>query len=148
MNINKILTTIKTKLNFIFSKFGLYSKTAVTITQSLKTVVENNLTADIVKATPMVWDDLGLEALKIHVPKVALKIALIHEILEANESANPLEIIVLYLKQLKPEARTDFWIRFSAELTRSLADDKLSLSEAIILSQMAFKELYEKPKMA
>lgn len=148
MDINKILTTIKSKLAFVFSKFGLYSKTAVTITQGLKNIVELDLTSDIVKATPMMWDDTALMALKIHVPKVALQIALIHEILEANEAADPMQVIIIYLKQLKPEARTDFWIRFSAELTKSLSDNKLTLSEALILSQMAFKELYEKKKVA
>lgn len=144
MDLRKLITKLKSKLSLLFNKFGVYSKTAVKITEGIKIFVESKFVGDFVTATPIVWDDLALTALRLHVPKVAMKLALIYKITEAASGEDPLEVILAYLKTIDKEERVDFWIRFSAELTSALADDKLTLSESLILAQLAFGELYEK----
>ncbi len=117
---------------------------AVRITGNLKTLVESKIVTTIVDITPTEIDNRILPIVRRVVPKVAFKIALIHEFMKSTD--NPKEAVaalIVFLKTLTVDARADFWIRFSAELTIALSDGKLTLTEGLILSQMAYKELYE-----
>lgn len=121
------------------------SEVAVKATQVLKSIVESPVVDVIVTLTPTGLDNAIAAKLRKVMPEVVTKMALAHNIIEKSTVPSvAIARIVDYLKILKPEARTAFWLQFSAELNHALADGKITFAEAVILAQMAYKELYEK----
>lgn len=83
--------------------------------------------------------------MKVIIPQVALKLAIAHKVLQENaKDSDAVENIVAYLKSLNPEARIGFWIHFTGELNKAMADQEITLSEAISLSQIAYLEFKKK----
>jgi len=121
------------------------SALAVKITDNLKFAVESP-TADLITTIiPGDIDDNILKVLRKVVPEVAFKLGLVHKIVtESQNMSEAVEKIIIYLKEMHPKARTSFWVMFAAELNLALNDGKITLSEAIILSQMAYSEIMKK----
>lgn len=138
----KIVSSVKSMFGKGFDSFRQYSHIAVKVTNQLKIAVESPY-ADL--ATTLIYsevDDFILLKLRKVVPKVALKMAIIHGILSTTDkNSDAVANLIEYLKKLNPDARTGFWLTFSGEVNMGLADGKISLSEAVILTQMAFKEM-------
>lgn len=119
-----------------------YSGVAVEVTAKLKDIVENPLLSIAVGIIPGDVDNEILYLLRKVVPAVAMKMAIAHNILHASDSnSDAVAAIVDYLKTLNPDARVGFWITFAGELNIALADGKISIDEAVILTQLAYKEL-------
>jgi hypothetical protein len=142
-NLFKRITEIIKKLFMdAFEALKLHSIIAVKITDKLKSAVESEVTEFIIESTNTESDDELLEKAKNLLPKVALKIALIHGIVdESSSSSEVIGKLIDHLKSLHPDARIPFWVLFSGELNMALADGKISLSEAFILAQLAYTEI-------
>lgn len=125
------------------------SATAVKVTEVLKKYVESNIADVAVGLIPGDVDNVILIQLRKIVPEVTIKVALGHNIIQASTiPSEALGKIIEYLKSLGKEGRTAFWISFAAEVNMALADGKLTFTEAVILSQLAYKEFYEAKETA
>ena len=138
----KIAYSVKNMFGKGFESFRKYSHVAVKVTNELKHAVESPYAEIAVNLLPGNIDNLILIQLKKVLPVIALKMAIIHGVLSTNDKNSDAVLkLIEYLKKLSPDARTGFWLRFSGELNMALADGEISLSEAVILAQMAFKEM-------
>lgn len=132
-------------LSSAFKALRKNSGIAVSITNRIKQIVENPITDIITDLIPGDLDDKIHEKLKVIVPQVAFKLAIAHKILQENETdSKAVENIITYLKTLKPDARIGFWIHFTGELNMAMADQKITLSEAVSLTQMVYLEFKKK----
>lgn len=138
----KIINSVKAIFGKSFDLLRDYSHVAVKVTDTLKFAVESPFADLATNLIPGDVDRIILAKLRKVLPKVALQTAITHGILSANDKNSDAIInIIKYLKTLNPDARSGFWITFAAQINLALADDKLTLSEAVVLSQLAFKEL-------
>lgn len=117
---------------------------AVKITQRLKEIVESPISDFVVSIIPTDIDNQALVVLRKIVPEVSFRVAVVNAIMkESEEPATAVQKIVEHLRGLTKNERVAFWLTFAAELTRALSDGKISFNEAVILSQIAYKELSE-----
>lgn len=121
------------------------SQIAVNVTKILKDAVESPIAGIVVNLIPGTVDNELLYKLRKIIPEVANKTAIAHSIYQtAKTSSEAVGAIIAYLKEMNPEGRIGFWVTFAGELNIALSDGKLTISESIILTQMAYKELFEK----
>jgi len=114
---------------------------AVTITAKLKEIVESPALDFAVSIIPGELDDKALGVLRGVLPSVAFKTAVFFNILQSSDkNSDALGEIIAHLKKTNPDARAAFWLVFSAELNRALADGEISLAEASALAQMVYIE--------
>jgi hypothetical protein len=136
-----ILSVLGAKLN-LFRKHG---ELAVMITENLKKAVESPVAGGIASIIPNDRGNILLAKAREIAPRVAFKVAIAHKILQANQT--PEDVLLAVANKLKEEdsiVKSSFWIRFSAEVMIALSDGKISLSEAIILGQLLYNELFAK----
>lgn len=138
----KISDWFKRILLVALPKYKQISKIAVDITNKLKAIVESEVLDIAVNLIPGDVDNVILDKIRNILPLVIKNVSLAAGI--AFESENNSEVIqklIDHLKSLNPEGRKAFWVAFAGELNRALADGKISFEEAVILSQIAYKEL-------
>lgn len=143
--INKLNFFIRTLFDKAYKVAKANSVIAVRVTQMLKTVVESPFMDIVTDIIPIDYDDEILYILRREIPKVAMKVAIFSNIVqESDKSADAVEKIILYLKGLNPQGRLGFWVTFAGELNIALSDGKLTFNESVILTQLAYNELYKK----
>lgn len=138
----KVSEFLKGLFSDLFEELKKNSLIAVKITDGLKNAVESS-TLDFVvdRLIKGEVDNFILEKLRVIVPEVAFKVAVIHGIVqESDSSSESIAKLIEYLKGLNPNARVSFWVLFSGELNLALADGKVNFAEAIMLSQFAYNE--------
>ena len=141
--IKKLTVFLKNLFADIFEELKKNSFLAVQITDKLKELVESpvlDLVVDfLIKGET---DNVILQKLRVILPEVAFKIAVVHGIMqESDSSSESIAKLVEYLKGLNPNARVAFWVLFSGELNLALADGKINLAESFALAQLAYNEL-------
>lgn len=148
--IKKLTDIIKKLFSDLFEILKENSIIAVKITDKLKDIVESNILDFVVdNLIEGQTDNIILDKLRKLVPEVAFKIAVVHGIMkESDSSSESIAKMVEYLKSLNPNARIAFWVMFSGELNLALADGKINLAEAFMLSQLAYNELKNKKKVS
>jgi hypothetical protein len=141
----KIKGFVQNLFQTVFDFARKNSGIAVTVVENIKWAV-NHPYADIITALiPGDVDNQVVRTLRRVLPKVAFKLALAHRIVNENDTnTDVIEAIINYLKDAHPEAKTSFYVMFAAELNLALPDGKITISEAIILSQIAYNELIAK----
>lgn len=113
---------------------------AVTVVAAIKKAVESPVTPVITAIIPGTWDDMLVQKLRLHLPRI-LKILKISEECIKLEAAD--EIILCAIKKLKeyePEARAANYHNIAAMLSVALADRKISWREAVHLSEEIYQE--------
>lgn len=141
----KIAAFVRKALGTIFDEFRKHSEAAVKVTANIKKFVESPITDVVTTLIPGDVDDAIAAKLRVVLPQVLQKVAIMHGILKENETnADVIENIIANLKEINPDARVSFWVLFSGELNKALSDGKLELAEAFILAQMAYLELKKK----
>lgn len=142
-NIFKVIFDfVKGKYKRLFNIFRANSNVAVNVVNTLKKIVESDVTDYVTDLIPGDLDDKIHEKLKVIVPIVAQKIAIANGILSANDKdVDAVKAIVEHLKnEVNPGLKVSFWIMFAGELNMALADGQITLSEAIALSQLIYVE--------
>ena len=141
--LKRILDFAKSKYQKLFNLLRINSEIAVKVTSKLKEIVESPITDIITDLIPGDIDDKIHEKLKIIIPKVAFKVAIAHGILSVEtKDSDALGLIIEHLKkEVNPGLKVSFWVMFSGELNKALADDKITLAEAIGLSQLIYSEM-------
>lgn len=132
--------TFSNSLSFLKNNSAL----AVKVTSELKKYVESPIADVVINLIPGTFDNTAVIILRKILPGIVTKMAIAHKLVQ--ESAMPSECIakiIEYLQGLNKDARTGFWITFAGELNKAMSDGKLTYAEAVILSQLAYKELYE-----
>jgi len=114
---------------------------AVQITHRLKTIIESKTTATVVDLIPGHLDNITVALLKRVLPVVTEKLAILTGALQNEKDADVVEVVIRKLQELHPELRDSFYLAFSAQLNRALADGKISLAEAASLAQMLYLEI-------
>jgi hypothetical protein len=144
--LQKIIEFIKSKFQNIFEIFRLNSEVAVKVTNTLKSIVESPIVDFVTDLIPGDLDDKIHEKLKVVIPIVAQKIAITHGILSINDrNTDAISAIIEHLKnEVNPGLKISFWIMFAGELNIALSDGKITLSEAIALSQIIYAESKKK----
>jgi len=141
--LKKIIDFVKNKYKSLFDLLRDNSEIAVKVTAKLKGIVESPITDIITDIIPGDLDDKIHEKLKIIVPIIATKVAIAHGILSVNTKDS--DAIGLIIENLKNEInmglKVSFWVMFSGELNKALSDDKITLAEAIGLSQLIYSEM-------
>lgn len=142
----EILRYIKKLYNRIFaSVLDLvkdHALMAVNITNNLKKVVDSPITDLITTIIPGDIDGKVARSLRKILPVVLEKITMALKLVEAGASKSEIiEVALTYLREGTKEQKTLFLISFAAELNVVLADGKITFSEAVILSQLIYKEM-------
>lgn len=143
----KILNKIKGWFSNSFQFLKNNSELAVKVTAKLKEYVESPMADLAINLIPTNVDNAALILLRKHLPKVAFKIGVAHQI--CSESENPNQAIgklIEHLKGLKLEARAAFWVQFAGELNLAFSDGKITFPEAVMLSQMVYIDIYGSDK--
>lgn len=140
--LQKIVEFIKGKFQNLFEIFRQNSEVAVKVTNTLKDIVESPITDYATDLIPGDLDDKIHEKLKVIVPIVAQKMAIAHGILSINDTnTDAIGAIIEHLKnEINVGLKVSFWIMFAGELNIALSDGKITLSEAVALSQMVYAE--------
>jgi hypothetical protein len=141
--LKRVFDFVRNKYKSLFDLVRINSETAVKVTAKLKEIVESPITDIITDIIPGDLDDKIHEKLKVVVPKIATKVAIAHGILSVEtKDSDAVTSIIDHLKnELNPGLRISFWVMFSGELNKALSDDKITLAEAIGLSQLIYAEM-------
>lgn len=144
--IQKIIDFVKGRFQNLFEIFRLNSEVAVKVTNTLKSIVESPITDYATDLIPGDLDDKIHEKLKVIIPIVAQKMAIAHGILSVNDrDTDAVSAIIEHLKnEVNPGLKISFWIMFAGELNIALSDGKITLSEAVALSQIIYAESKKK----
>ncbi len=141
----QIVDFIKNLYGDTFELLRNKSGVAVKVTDKLKSVVESPFADVVVDLIPGDVDNAILTQLKVVVPKVAWKLSVAHGILQASDTnSDAIAKLIEKLKEMHPEARVAFWVLFAGEVNLALSDGKITLSEALTLSQLAYTEIKKK----
>lgn len=147
--IKKAVLSVKSLYNksvrFIRENFFV----AVIVTNKVKEIVRNPLVEGAVNlvVTPGEIDNKIYNLLNAKLPVIYERLVVANNILLANEdNSDAFGAIINYARSLNPEAEASFYQRFAGEVNLALADDDLSMWEAIKLGQMAWQEWKSKNK--
>lgn len=140
---DKLKFTVRELFGKTYKWLRLNSELSVKVTSQLKKLVESPMADVITDLIPGEFDNGVKIILRKFIPQVAFKVAVFHNIMQESDSPkDAVDRIITYLQTLPVQGRASFWIRFSAELNIALSDGHISLDEAVILTQLAYKELY------
>jgi hypothetical protein len=145
--INFIVELYHKVVGITLNAFREHADLAVSITERIKVILDSPIVDVITFIIPGDVDDNIVRNLRVILPIIFRKVALANNIIKENEF--PTDIInevLIYLKDVDKYKKSLFWILFSAELNRSLADGKITLNEAIILSQLVYNEKIKNKK--
>jgi hypothetical protein len=122
-----------------------HSHVAVKVTDGLRKVVASPV-ADLI--TALIPGDLDEEIkykLRKELPGVAAKVAIAHNILQAEEDPTlALGKIREYIASLGVDAQKSWWVDFSAHVMEVFSDGDVTWSELIIITQKAYDEIHGK----
>ena len=143
----QIFTWVKTTLGVVFDRFKTISVVAVNVTAKLKFIVESEVLDVAVDLIPGNLDNVILDKVRLVIPIVIKKLALVSGFVQDTDSnSEVVNKVVSHLKELNPEGRKAFWVMFAAELNVALSDGKLTFSEAVILTQLTYTEFIKNKK--
>jgi hypothetical protein len=143
----QIFTWVKTTLGVVFDRFKTISVVAVNVTAKLKFIVESEVLDVAVDLIPGNLDNVILDKVRLVIPIVIKKLALVSGFVQDTDSnSEVVDKVISHLKELNPEGRKAFWVMLAAELNVALSDGKLSFSEAVILTQLTYTEFVKNKK--
>lgn len=146
--IKQLLSTLGQFFSKTFFKlFGLVKKTspvAVYVVNQVKKVTEgkaDNFVVDAINFGPLTSAHRFIEE---NIDDIAFKTAVFSGILNSGDDINKtIDDIAKKVQEFNPELRSNFWVRLAAEINIALEDGKISLSEAIAATQIAFQAYKE-----
>jgi hypothetical protein len=145
----KFITKIGSLLKKVFS--GAYDLLqdkgyiAVLVTNNLKSIIQSPVIDIITAVIPGEIDNLIASKLRVFLPKVAFKVAMVHGVISTHERPSvALKILFEHLGTLSKSEQTKFWIDFAAELNLNLEDGNLSIHESIKRTQDLYKKFFKK----
>ncbi len=117
------------------------SELAVKITSKIKEILDSPVVDILTAIIPSDLDDRIKGKAREIADKIAKEVAIAHQLVQASATnAEAWSALIGHLQTIVPEGRTAFWVQFSAKLNEALSDGKLDFTEAVILTQMIFKE--------
>jgi len=142
--INLIVELYHKVIGMALHKFKEHADLAVSITERIKVILESPVVDVITFLIPGDVDDKIVKKLREILPIVFMKVAIATNIIKKNELPSDIIAEVLeYLKECDKGQKATFWIQFAAQLNRALVDSRINLNEAIILSQLIYKERFK-----
>jgi hypothetical protein len=144
----KILTQVsdwlKRKFKQGYDAAKKHSHVAVKVTDGLRKVVASPV-ADLL--TAIIPGDLDNELkfkLRQELPKIAAKVAIAHNILQATEDPTlALSRIREYIASLGEIGQRAWWVDFSAHVMEAISDGDLSWDELQRITQKAYAEIHK-----
>lgn len=137
------------KIKNFFSNYEKKEKAAmiaIAVVSALKHAIERKEVVTFVKLTHTLVDDGVLHILQIAVPKVLQSLAVAHRLVTPGTTPQEaLDAVYDHIMTLYPEAGVAFWVKLSGDLTveimKAWGDKKISIAEAISISQLVFEQL-------
>lgn len=142
--LSQISDWLKKKFKQGFDAAKKHSHVAVKVTDELRKVVASPV-ADLL--TALIPGDLDNEIkykLRQELPKIAAKVAIAHNILQATDDpTTALVKIREYIASLGLDAQRAWWVDFSAHVMEALSDGELSWPELVAITQKAYDEIHK-----
>ena len=114
---------------------------AVKVVNVIKEIVESPIVGAIVNYTKTGVDDKILARVKEILNVIAPKL-IVAQILQENKTNSEIILdLIDYLKSQNSKIRTSVYVMLAAELTKALADGKITTGEAISISQIVYEEI-------
>ena len=136
---------IKAWFNRVFDKAIEFirpkAEIAVKIVNVIKAVVESPIVGAIVSFTKTDIDDKILARVKEVINRIAPQM-IVTKILQNNKSHSEIILdLIEYLKSQNSKIQASVYVMLAAEITKALADDKVTFEEAVAISQIVYKEI-------
>lgn len=143
MNVFKWIENLYHKVaGFFLEQFRDHAQQAVTIVENLKMVLNSPVADLITILIPGSKDDMLVAYLRNIVPPVLEKTIIALNIVKSNNSKSKIiEKGIEYLKGATKEQKALFYTTFAAELNIALSDGKITFGEAVILSQLVYRQI-------
>lgn len=119
---------------------------AVLITQKLKKLLHSDVFDVLTYLLSVIGVPHADKLLKLRVllPIVANKVAVVHGVLQENDRpSNALDILFYHIETLPEDEHRKFWIEFAAQLNMDLSDDEMSKDESIARTQQLFERYFK-----
>jgi hypothetical protein len=143
--LEQISDWLKRKFKQGFDAAKKHSHIAVKVTDGLRKIVESPV-ADLL--TAMIPGELDNEIkykLRKELPGIAAKMAIAHNILQANEDPTlALARMREYIASLGLDAQRAWWVDFSAHVMEVFSDGDVTWGELVSITQKAYDEIYSK----
>jgi hypothetical protein len=134
-------------MGFFLEQFRDNAHQAVTIVEGLKKLLDTNIPDIITMLIPGSKDDMLVAYLRDIVPPILEKTIIALNIVKSNnQKSKIIEKGLEYLKGATKDQKALFYTTFAAELNIALSDGKISFGEAIILSQLVYREIKNSKK--
>lgn len=146
----KLWNSVTNFFRAIFSKefeaVKKHAAVAVKVTEMAKKVIDSNLLGVLVQFIPGDVDNQVYYQLQKYIPKIAEQMAIAKGLVDAAASNQEMiSALLTHARTLVGNDRALFFIEFAGRVNFCLADGKLTLGEAVLLSQLIYSEL-NKPK--
>lgn len=129
-------------VGFLLDEFKEHAYQAVTIVENLKMILNSSVTDLVTILIPGSKDDLLVAYLREIVPPILEKTIIALNIVKQNNSKTKvIEKGLEFLKVATKEQKSLFYITFAAELNIALSDGKITFGEAVILSQLVYRQI-------
>lgn len=125
----------------IFNQFFRDGNAAVIAVNTLKKALEGNAADFIVSITPTSADNIALVWAKTHIlPAIEAWMQSRKLVAEGATREEVVHHLLDYISSVTEDVKVDFLVRIAGDLAVYLSDGKLSIGEAIQLTQRIFKE--------
>lgn len=139
--LKKIGLWIKNFFTKSFDFLEINAAKAVKIVDAVKAAVNNPLIDMVTSLTLTPVDNMAVATVRHYVAKVAEQMLIAEKIIGINKTeAQILKELTKYLADKSPDARAKFYVELAGELAVILSDGKITLSEAISLTQLVFSQ--------
>ena len=122
-----------------FEKFKPIAEKVVEYINTIKAGVESGTLDSLAALSPSSKDDVIVQKIKAAFQKIAKEAAAVEGLITGNESSTEaLTQLGLYLTKNSKKARLKFWVELAGKLMEAVSDGKLTISEAIALTQLIY----------
>ena len=140
----KILIRIGEWLRSTFKYFSVYeinAKRAIEVVNILKSIVNSNVVSVGVLLTKTPTDDKILNAAKIALDEAARHLVIMQGLFhQGMTNEDIIKELVRILQNEFHNQQSAFYVQLAGLITQSLSDGKISLAEAITISQFIFSK--------
>lgn len=135
----KITSWLQGVFSDSFSWLEVNAGYAIQAVNVVKDVINSPIATVLVSLTPTTADDVILAAAKRYVSRAAAELLVVYGILKGSE--NPEQVLrklTEYVSGLTPDQKAVFYVQLSGKVMQILADGKITLAEAISLTQFVY----------
>lgn len=140
----KIGNWLKSFFTESFDWLEINADYAVQAVNIVKKIINNPVVDMAVALTPTTIDDKILAAAKSYIARAAADLLIVYNILKGSETPEEvLRKLTNYVSGLTDDQKAIFYVQLSGKVMQILADGKVTLAEAITITQYIFKKYHQ-----